>query len=228
MVTVATLNDQIRREIPELSKAALGGDAPDEMIHLASDFLVRPVWDATAQPLSENVIDQREMRQRLWRLLGERLANDDIVARVAFERWLLQPFVSNDPAAVLLRSEAPDDLQRIIDGYVVEMQSCLSSLRGLSDYTEIIDAAIADYDGLILLTSILERLADHVLPLEGRPGADGGSREAAQEFLDIIEESIGVNGYIDEAIRETIVEALRYSTMRDHVRAGPRLRGLSI
>lgn len=221
-----TLNAQLRREIPQLSDIRPSGDAPDEMVHLAADALVRPVWDDSARPLSDDLAEQREMRARLWRILGERIEHDDPVARVAFERWLLQPFVTNDPAARVLRPELSDYLKSAIDRYMKDSKSFLDGLRSLGPgFAAIIDQTIEEYDGLVFLTSILERVLDNVLPSEREPGLIA-TRGRAQSFVDAIDQWIGVNGYIDEAIRETVPAALRYATLRNEVNVGRRLRGM--
>ncbi len=71
------LNDNIGRVIPELTHLARDVDAPDGLIHVAADVLVNPVWDDAAPPLSADPAKMRETRQRLWRVVGERVAGDD-------------------------------------------------------------------------------------------------------------------------------------------------------
>lgn len=221
------LNDQLRREIPRLAQLPELGDAPDEMVHRAADALVRPLWDRSASPLSDDPREQSEMRRGLWRLLGKRIDRGDVLARVALERWLLLPFVSNDPIAEVLRPELSDSLRIVVDEYERESEAFLNSLRGLAPaLVAIIDETIEEYDGLVLLTSILERVLDHLLPTDRQDRVVAHSGDA-QMLLDAIDEWIGVNGYIDEAIRETVPAALRGSALRDQLTVGPRLRGVA-
>lgn len=222
------LNDQLRSAIPELACLASDPDDADRLVHLAADGLVQPSWDDSAKPLSSDPSRMTDMRRRLWTVMDERLSDHDPVARTAFERWLLGGFVRGEPVAISLKAEMPAGLQRIVERYDEECGAFVASLRSIGPaFDAAVDDTIALYDGLVLLTSILDALSNLALPSDRTTGAAEVSAQSAQVFLDALENEIDRNGYIDEAIRETVVANMRYANVRGEVAVGPRFAALT-